>query len=101
MAYHNCSAPACLVPQAEIVWQSSPFMLDRYGLSWWPLQLPALRAIFGSPEYQMFEEEVRKLLPQVFCKLSFEQQPRSSVTIHFFTITLVCRHWTMWSYVLF
>ncbi|CAL8464096.1 g3631 [Coccomyxa elongata] len=43
---------------AETFWQSSPFMLQRYGLSWWALQLPAVRAIVGSYDYHVFEQEV-------------------------------------------
>ncbi|KAK9815409.1 hypothetical protein WJX72_003227 [[Myrmecia] bisecta] len=43
---------------AETFWQSSPFMLQRYGLSWWALQLPAVRAIVGSYDYRVFEQEV-------------------------------------------
>ncbi|KAK9824261.1 hypothetical protein WJX72_009050 [[Myrmecia] bisecta] len=39
-------------------WQSSPFMLQRYGLSWWALQLPAVHAIVGSYDYRVFEQEV-------------------------------------------
>ncbi|KAK9823177.1 hypothetical protein WJX72_000856 [[Myrmecia] bisecta] len=43
---------------AETFWQSSPFMLQRYGLSWWALQLPVVRAIVGSYGYRVFEQEV-------------------------------------------
>ncbi|KAK9828693.1 hypothetical protein WJX72_001559 [[Myrmecia] bisecta] len=43
---------------AETFWQSSPFMLQRYELSWWALQLPAVRAIVGSYDYRVFEQEV-------------------------------------------
>ncbi|KAK9807026.1 hypothetical protein WJX72_010974 [[Myrmecia] bisecta] len=43
---------------AETFWQSSPFMLQRYGLSWWALQLPAVRTIVGSYAYRVFEQEV-------------------------------------------
>ncbi|KAK9830084.1 hypothetical protein WJX72_009688 [[Myrmecia] bisecta] len=42
----------------ETFWQSSPFMLQRYGLSWWALQLPAVRVIVGSYDYRVFEQEV-------------------------------------------
>ncbi|KAK9828643.1 hypothetical protein WJX72_001271 [[Myrmecia] bisecta] len=45
---------------AETFWQSSPFMLQRYGLSWWALQLPAVRAIVGSYDYRVFEQEDRQ-----------------------------------------
>ncbi|DBA90736.1 TPA: hypothetical protein ACH3X1_003946 [Trebouxia sp. C0004] len=40
---------------AENVWQSSPFMLQRYGLA---LQLPAVRFIVGSFSFRQFEQRV-------------------------------------------
>ncbi|KAK9810107.1 hypothetical protein WJX72_004996 [[Myrmecia] bisecta] len=43
---------------AESFWQVSPFMLQRYGLTWWALGLPAVRATVGSPAYCSFEQEV-------------------------------------------
>ncbi|KAL0034191.1 hypothetical protein WJX77_002616 [Trebouxia sp. C0004] len=43
---------------AETFWQSSPFMLQRYGLGWWALQLPAVRAIVGSTLFRDFEQQV-------------------------------------------
>ena len=44
--------------QAETFWQSSPFMLQRYGLGWWALQLPAVRFIVGSFSFRQFEQWV-------------------------------------------
>ncbi|DBA90920.1 TPA: hypothetical protein ACH3X1_016130 [Trebouxia sp. C0004] len=41
--------------RAETVWQSSPFMLQRYGLA---LQLPAVRFIVGSFSFRQFEQRV-------------------------------------------
>ncbi|KAL3154758.1 hypothetical protein ABBQ38_011304 [Trebouxia sp. C0009 RCD-2024] len=67
---------------AETFWQSSPFMLQRYGLGWWALQLPAVRFIVGSSSFRQFEQRVidaelecnaRPLSPQMteaFDKLS-------------------------------
>ncbi|DBB06124.1 TPA: hypothetical protein ACH3X3_009680 [Trebouxia sp. C0006] len=43
---------------AETFWQSSPFMLQRYGLGWWVLQLPAVRLIVGSSSFRQFEQQV-------------------------------------------
>ncbi|DBB10688.1 TPA: hypothetical protein ACH3X3_007189 [Trebouxia sp. C0006] len=43
---------------AETFWQSSPFMLQRYGLGWWALQLPAVRFIVGSFSFRQFEQRV-------------------------------------------
>ncbi|DBA76442.1 TPA: hypothetical protein ACH3X2_008514 [Trebouxia sp. C0005] len=43
---------------AETFWQSSPFMLQRYGLGWWALQLPAVRCIVGSSSFRQFEQRV-------------------------------------------
>ncbi|KAL3149509.1 hypothetical protein ABBQ32_002291 [Trebouxia sp. C0010 RCD-2024] len=43
---------------AETFWQSSPFMLQRYGLGWWALQLPAVRFIVGSSSFRQFEQRV-------------------------------------------
>ncbi|DBA77964.1 TPA: hypothetical protein ACH3X1_009124 [Trebouxia sp. C0004] len=43
---------------AETFWQSSPFMLQRYGLGWWALQLPAVRFIVGSSSFRQFEQQV-------------------------------------------
>ncbi len=45
---HPPEPSECVAAQAETFWQSSPFMLQRYGLGWWALQLPAVRFIVGS-----------------------------------------------------
>ncbi|KAL3134553.1 hypothetical protein ABBQ38_006394 [Trebouxia sp. C0009 RCD-2024] len=39
---------------AETCWQSSPFMLQRYGLGWWALQLPAVCFIVGSSSFKEY-----------------------------------------------
>ena len=33
-------------------------MLQKYGLGWWPLQLPDVRVIVGSSSFRQFEEQV-------------------------------------------
>ena len=33
-------------------------MLQRYGLGWWALQLPAICFIVGSPSFRQFEQQV-------------------------------------------
>ncbi len=33
-------------------------MLQRYGLGWWALQLPAVRFIVGSSSFRQFEQRV-------------------------------------------
>lgn len=33
-------------------------MLQRYGLSWWTLQLPPVRLIVGSSSFRQFEQQV-------------------------------------------
>ena len=33
-------------------------MLQKYGLSWWALQLPAVRVIVGSSSFRQFEQQV-------------------------------------------
>ncbi|DBA89505.1 TPA: hypothetical protein ACH3X1_004127 [Trebouxia sp. C0004] len=43
---------------AETFWQSSPFMLQRYGLGWWALQLPTVCFIVGSSSFRQFEQQV-------------------------------------------
>ncbi|KAL3134247.1 hypothetical protein ABBQ38_006678 [Trebouxia sp. C0009 RCD-2024] len=43
---------------AETFWQSSPFMLQRYGLGCWALQLPAVPFIVGSSSFRQFEQQV-------------------------------------------
>ncbi|KAL3140063.1 hypothetical protein ABBQ38_004343 [Trebouxia sp. C0009 RCD-2024] len=43
---------------AETFWQSSPFMLQKYGLGWWALQLPAVRVIVGSAPFRQFKQQV-------------------------------------------
>ncbi|KAL3155924.1 hypothetical protein ABBQ32_012921 [Trebouxia sp. C0010 RCD-2024] len=43
---------------AETFWQSSPFMLQRYGLGWWALQLPTVCFILGSSSFRQFEQQV-------------------------------------------
>jgi len=48
----------CCAAQAETFWQSSPFMLQSYGLGWWALQLPAVRFIVGSSSFRQFEQRV-------------------------------------------
>ena len=48
----------CCAAQAETFWQSSPFMLQRYGLGWWALQLPAVCFIVGSSSFRQFEQQV-------------------------------------------
>ncbi|KAL3134421.1 hypothetical protein ABBQ38_006482 [Trebouxia sp. C0009 RCD-2024] len=45
---------------AETFWQSSPFMLQRYGLRWWALQLPAVCFIVGSSSFRQFGQQVMK-----------------------------------------
>ena len=44
--------------QSETFWQNSPFALQRYGLSWWALQLPVVRFIVGSSSFRQFEQQV-------------------------------------------
>ncbi|KAL3146401.1 hypothetical protein ABBQ32_003083 [Trebouxia sp. C0010 RCD-2024] len=75
---------------AETFWQSSPFMLQRYGLGWWALQLPMVCFIVGSSSFRQFEQQVmnaelewdaRPLSPQMteaFDKIS--KQPVHSQT---------------------
>ncbi|KAL0035302.1 hypothetical protein WJX77_000053 [Trebouxia sp. C0004] len=43
---------------AETLWQSSPFMLQRYGLDWWAIQLHGVRAIVGTTLFRDFEQQV-------------------------------------------
>ncbi|KAL3156263.1 hypothetical protein ABBQ32_012537 [Trebouxia sp. C0010 RCD-2024] len=43
---------------AETFWQSSPFMLQRYSLGWWALQLPTVCFIVGSASFRQFEQQV-------------------------------------------
>ena len=33
-------------------------MLQKYGLGWWALQLPAVRVIVGSSSFRQFEQQV-------------------------------------------
>ena len=33
-------------------------MLQKYGLGWWALQLPAVRVIVGSSLFRQFEQQV-------------------------------------------
>ena len=33
-------------------------MLQKYGLGWWALQLPAVRVIVGSSSFRQFEQKV-------------------------------------------
>ena len=33
-------------------------MLQKYGLGWWALQLPAFRVIVGSSSFRLFEQQV-------------------------------------------
>lgn len=33
-------------------------MLQRYGLGWWAIQLPAVMPIIGSPLFRDFEQQV-------------------------------------------
>ena len=33
-------------------------MLQRYGLGWWALQLPAVHFIVGSDSFRQFEQQV-------------------------------------------
>ncbi|KAL3144589.1 hypothetical protein ABBQ32_004313 [Trebouxia sp. C0010 RCD-2024] len=43
---------------AETFWQSSPFMLQRYGRGWWALQLPTVCFIVGSSSFRQFQQQV-------------------------------------------
>ncbi|KAL0023927.1 hypothetical protein WJX77_000897 [Trebouxia sp. C0004] len=43
---------------AETFWQTTPFMLQKHGVGWWALQLPAVRAIVGSALFRDFEQQV-------------------------------------------
>ncbi|KAL3144258.1 hypothetical protein ABBQ32_004031 [Trebouxia sp. C0010 RCD-2024] len=43
---------------AETFWQSSPFMLQRYGLGWWALQLPTVCVIVGSSSFRQYEQQL-------------------------------------------
>ncbi|KAL3138358.1 hypothetical protein ABBQ32_006161 [Trebouxia sp. C0010 RCD-2024] len=50
---------------AETFWQSSPFMLQRYGLGWWALQLPAVCFIVGISSFRQFEQQLELIVPFV------------------------------------
>ncbi|KAL3156250.1 hypothetical protein ABBQ32_012525 [Trebouxia sp. C0010 RCD-2024] len=52
----HCVEPTLYL--AETFWQSSPFMLQRYGLGSWALQLPAVCFIVGSSSFRQFEQQV-------------------------------------------
>ena len=61
----QCSSPldakllsVWLALQAEAFWQSVPFLLKRYGLKWWALQLPGVRGILSTEQYRAFDQEV-------------------------------------------
>ncbi|DBA92458.1 TPA: hypothetical protein ACH3X1_002691 [Trebouxia sp. C0004] len=49
---------------AETLWQSSPFMLQRYGLDWWAIQLHGVRAIVGTTLFRDFEQQLQLSMKQ-------------------------------------
>ncbi|KAL3136159.1 hypothetical protein ABBQ32_007176 [Trebouxia sp. C0010 RCD-2024] len=50
---------------AETFWQSSPVMLQRYGLGWWALQLPTVCFIVGSSSFRQIEQQLDLIVPFV------------------------------------
>ena len=42
-------------------------MLQKYGLGWWALQLPAVRVIVGSSSFRQFEQKVNSNKAKTNC----------------------------------
>lgn len=58
-------------------------MLQKYGLGWWALQLPAVRVIVGSAPFRQFKQQVNfsqascvvliAYTQKLICQLSFSK----------------------------